>query len=479
MKLPGFVGGSYQTKSAVMAGEDCINLFPEPVPKGNKTQAALISAPGVTEFSTMPEAGGRGIFSHNERLFSVFGRSLCEIAANGTATLIGLVTADGNPVTFDTNGESGGELLASSGDKAYLVNLTTLAISTPLASGVTQIGQLDGFFTALDADTSTLRASDSLDGSTWSGLSVAQRTSASDPWIAHIVARGEIFLFGNKTGEAWYNAGLPQLPFAQRPEGFWQTGIAATFSLSQFNGSIAWLGMSDKGGLGVFFLDGYAPNKISTPGIDYLLQQLEDTSRVTDAIGWSYSREGHDFYVITFPTAQRTLVYDALTGEWHRRGYWDKDAAQFTNYRPTFHAKCFGKNLVCGTDNKIYALSGEVYTDVGGTELRRVRRTPHVSDENKTLFFPSVELECDRGTGNDDVDNPEVNLRYSNNGGKTFGASRAANVGQLGEHSTRVRWTMCGSGRDRVWELWTSDPADQRWFDLYVDVRRGRGSRAA
>jgi len=480
MKMPGFAGGTYQTKSAVMAGEDCVNLFPEPVPKGNKAQAALLSAPGVREFATMPEVGGRGIFSHNERLFTVFGRSLCEVAESGAVTVIGTVAVDGNPVIFDTNGEGGDELLASSGGAAHLVNLTTLALSTPLASGSTQIGQLDSFFVSLDAATSTLRASDSLDGSVWNGLLVAQRTSASDPWIAMIVARGEIHLFGNKTGEVWYNAGLPLLPFAQRPEGFFQTGIAAPFSLSRFNGTIAWLGASEHGNPGVYTLDGYAPTKISTPGIDYLIQSYETHARIANAVGWSYEREGHIFYVLSFPTAQRTLVYDATTNEWHRRGYWDQATAQFTMYRPTFHAKCFSKNLVCGlADNKIYELTDEVFTDVGGAPLRRVRRMGHLSMENQKIFFPSVELECDRGQGNADVANPTVNLRYSNDGGKTWGASRPASTGEKGDYGTRVRWNMCGSGRDRVWELWTSDPAEQRWIDFYVDARLGRGRRAA
>src|SRR5206468_749843 len=103
--------------------------------------------------------------------------------------------------------------------------LTTNAMTTVLSSGSTQIGQLDGFFISLDAATSTFRISEALDGSTWDGAQIAQRSSASDGWIAMIVARGEINLFGPKTGEVWYNRGSAPFPFAARPEGFFQVGI--------------------------------------------------------------------------------------------------------------------------------------------------------------------------------------------------------------------------------------------------------------
>ncbi len=44
--------------------------------------------------------------------------------------------------------------------------------------------------------------------------------------------------------------------------------------------------------------------------IDYLIRYYEDHFRIDDAIGWSYDREGHSFYVINVPRAGVTLVYD-------------------------------------------------------------------------------------------------------------------------------------------------------------------------
>ncbi len=62
--------------------------------------------------------------------------------------------------------------------------------------------------------------------------------------------------------------------------------------------------------------------------IDYLIRYYEDHFRIDDAIGWSYDREGHSFYVVNFPTAGVMLVSDQTLREWHRRGFSDTDLAR-------------------------------------------------------------------------------------------------------------------------------------------------------
>ena len=475
MRLSGFVAGAYVSRSQILAGEDLINMFVEPAPHGNKAKAALFPIPGVTTFATLTAAGGRGIFAEDARCFTVFGATLAEIDANGAVTNRGTVAVDNNPVTMCSSGDAGQDLFITSGNTAYILDLVTNVLTTETDAGaVTQGGQIDGFFVALDAATSTLKISESLDGKTWDATQIAQRTSASDPWIAMAVERGEVYRFGEKTGEVWYNAGLAPFPFAARPEGFFQVGIAAAFSLARVAGSLAWVGRTENGNPAVYLMDGYEPIQISTPAIDWLLQQYDDAVGVDDAIGWSYDREGHKFYVVTFPSSNRTLCYDVTTKAWHRRGFWDTTTADFLAYRPIFHASAFRRNLVCDSNGSVvYEYDSDVYTDVGGEELRRVRRTPHTADEHKRLYFPWAELEAERGVGNANAPDPLVALRYSNNGGKTWGSNRTRSVGALGTYDTRARWEQCGSGRDRVWELWTTDAAASYWFDFYHGIGAG------
>ena len=50
------------------------------------------------------------------------------------------------------------------------------------------------------------------------------------------------------------------------------------------------------------------PQVVSNRGIE---QMINTFARIDDAIAYAYQKNGHSFYVLTFPTANKTLVYDA------------------------------------------------------------------------------------------------------------------------------------------------------------------------
>ncbi|MFE1676613.1 hypothetical protein ACFMJE_18460, partial [Acinetobacter baumannii] len=73
---------------------------------------------------------------------------------------------------------------------------------------------------------------------------------------------------------------------------------------------------------------GYTGKRISTHAIEYAIQSY---STITDAIAFTYQQEGHSFYVLTFPTADKTWVFDVSTELWHERaGFVD---GEFTRHR--------------------------------------------------------------------------------------------------------------------------------------------------
>lgn len=472
MQLPGFVSGAYESQSAIAAGERCINFYPETVDAGGKVRAALYSCPGFTEFGDTDDSPGRGIFFEDDRLFAVLGTTLFEFTSAGVETDRGTLAIDSNPVTMCTNGDGGNELFITSGDNGYILDLVTNTLTLEV-SDVTFGGHLDGFFVALDAASSTLKISESLDGTTWDATQIVQRTGSSDPWVAMLVSEEEIFLFGEKTGEVYYNAGLSPFPFARRSGGRFSVGIVAPFSLARFGSTMAWLGQSAQGSGIVYWMNGYTPNRISNHAVEWAIQQYKADGGISDAIGWGYESQGHVFYVLTFPTQGRTWVYDATTNQWHERGKWSSIANDFIAYRAMFHAQAFGKNLVCDSQgSKLYELSPTVYVDTDNEVLRRVRRTPHLADEHRRLIVHSFELEADRGIGlvAGPGSDPQVMLRYSRNGGKTFGAERTRSLGAIGEYDERICWDSCGAGRDWVFEVAVTDPVPARLLDAYLEV---------
>ena len=202
---PSFAGPTFQASQSLVASpEQCMNWYVQRVQTARGVQPVLYPTPGLTTFSTAPESPGRGIATNAGRAFAVIGPTLYEVFADGTLTSLGTVLTDGNPASMAFNGDGGDELLVCSGDRGDILTLSTNTWTTGVVSNVTQCGMIDGFFVALDVDSSTLRMSALLDGATsWDATQIAQRSTAADPWKALLVKWPHIWLLGSMTGDVW------------------------------------------------------------------------------------------------------------------------------------------------------------------------------------------------------------------------------------------------------------------------------------
>jgi hypothetical protein len=118
-------------------------------------------------------------------------------------------------------------------------------------------------------------------------------------------------------------------------------------------------------------------------------------------------------------------------------------------------------------------MGSDLYTDVGGTEIRRVRRSPAIMDENRRVFYSSLELDLEPGLGTSGQgEDPQVMLRLSNDGGKTWGPEMWRSAGKTGEYSRRVRWNRLGAGRRRVFETTMTDPVPWRITAAYLGASK-------
>jgi len=123
----------------------------------------------------------------------------------------------------------------------------------------------------------------------------------------------------------------------------------------------------------------------------------------------------------------------------------------------------------------VWRASLDVGTDVDGFHIRRVRRAPTLMQENDLVLYPEFQLDLEPGLGvvSGVGENPQVMLRTSNDGGKTFGSERWRSAGKLGRYGQRVIWNRCGSGRRRVFEIAVSHPIPWRVTNAYL-----RGAQA-
>jgi hypothetical protein len=472
MLFSSFIGPSYEAHAFSADNEDTINLFAEKLQSpGAPARWSLCRVPGVTLVGEHTSGPGRAHFAMAGREFAVIATSLVEIDSAGTVTVRGTVAIDGNPATINSNGDAGGELFITSGGNGYIFNLGTNVLTQVAAlNGKATMGaHLDGYFLALDANTSTWYFSGLLDGLTWTtGVDFVQRSAAPDPWKSFIVLGQYIILLGEQTSEVWYDAGAANNPFLRHPSGLIQNGIAASFSRAIVGKELMWLSTSREGGVNVVRMAGFTPEVVST----YPVQKaIENYTTYDDAAGDAYSEEGHTFYLLHFPTQDITWCFDSESRQWHKRGQWDAPGNMFGSTRERWHAYAFGQHrMLDSSTGAVYRMALDIHTDADGNGVRWLRRAPALVSELERVFFDSLVLDMDVGLGltTGQGSDPQVMLRLSNDGGRTWGPELWRSAGKIGEYGKRVEWNRMGCARRRVFEVSGSDPVPVRIAGAYL-----------
>jgi hypothetical protein len=68
---------------------------------------------------------------------------------------------------------------------------------------------------------------------------------------------------------------------------------------------------------------------------------------------------------------------------------------------------------------------------------------------------------------------PQVMLRWSDDGGRTWGNEHWVGAGQAGTYKTRLHWHRLGKSRDRVYEVAVTDPIAWRIVEAYLRATPG------
>jgi hypothetical protein len=121
----------------------------------------------------------------------------------------------------------------------------------------------------------------------------------------------------------------------------------------------------------------------------------------------------------------------------------------------------------------IYKFDLERYSDatlVGSTIypspqkwLRSWRALPTGQNDLKRTSHHSLQLDCESGVGinSGQGDDPQVMLRWSDDGGHTWSSEHWSPMGKIGAYYQRVFWRRLGMTlklRDRVYEISGTDP---------------------
>lgn len=459
IRIP-FVGPAYETRSPNQSAQRLVNWYVESTEQGGKTQFTLYPTPGLRLGVSVGTGPIRGAIEVNkDHVYVISGGEVYRISPGFGATKAGdLVTITG-AVGLAYNGR---QILIVDGVRGYIVdtqdNTVKQVTDVDFPTGVTWAQYLDQYFVVGGDGSGRFYISDIGDGSKWVGTEYANAEGDPDPLIAGVVNFRELILFGTNSFEIWINTGNITFPIERTGNAFGETGCAAVNSLRKFAGDIIWLGKDRNGDGVVWRMNGYTPTRVSNHALEWEISQY---SRIDDAIAFTYQMGGSAWYVLQFPSADRTWVYNINGNYWHEWLSFDSLTGQYHRHRSNSHFM-LGRDHVVGDwgNGNLYVLDPEIYTD-NGQMIRRLRSTYAEDSDLMRVFYASLQLDLQAGVGLVDGQgsDPKMMLRWSNDG-HTWSNTRVAPMGKTGEYGARCIWNRLGNGRARIWEISITDPVN-------------------
>ena len=400
-ELNDFLGGTGAGRSVAVDSQETVNFYPE----FKDEKIILIGTPGLKPFAELTGTGPcRGFFtSGGDRLFAVIGGSFVEILPNATMHLYGTLSTTFGVVSLSENvnlTSNTNQIMMVDKVDGYVFDLSTNTFTKITDADYqkgTHVVYKDGFFIQNVSGTNTFIFSDLYTGLSWDSLNYYAAEANSDNIEAIGKINNEIWLFGGKSVEIWYGTGDSNDPFARVNNAFVDIGVKAKYSVAVINNTIFWLGANGQGSNIVWMSNSYTPQRISTHSIEYTIGKMQFTD---DAIGYCYQQEGHYFYVLSFQSSNKTLIYDMSTNLWHERGYYNSSTGNNDRHLGVCHAFWNGKNMIGDYRNgKVYFYDLDYFTDDGNI-IKRWRTGPHYQKDRRRLFFREFEINLERGVGN-------------------------------------------------------------------------------
>lgn len=481
--------GAYKARSLTANAQRSVNLYLEANPAESQPPFpfTLYPRPGLRKLAVPPTLGiGRGLYQDSQgNLYCVVGTIVYYVDPNFKLTALGSIAAGTSICSLADNGTT--IILVDGTTAGYTIDTQSRAMGTIVDAAFYGADRVDYIRTvfALNRPGTKQFYISGVNAVTWNPLDFGQKTSSADPLIAAVAFNDALWLLGNRRGEVWYFSGDALFPFQQQPGVLIEHGCAAKYSVATCDKALFYL-TQDKDGK-PWIAQGAtnsAVKKISTFAMDDEIRQYVKWS---DAVGYCYQQEGHSFYQIDFPSADKSWVQDLSNGEWNQYSSIDINGVHH-RHKGFLSAYAYNTNIMLDWQNgTLYAQDPDFFTD-NGQPIVCIRGIPHLGGEGNLVSYPGFIADMDAGnvkgvlsdpgvTGNPwstgfssafgpffqtdagGVSTPQVRMRFSSTRGNTFGNARQRSLGGTGQYGQLLKWDSCGAARDGVFELSWAVPA--------------------
>lgn len=445
---------SYRLADRSLSSQRMVNGYLEPAPPKAKTLAAIVPCFGIEQLSLIGTGPMRGGLVVNDKIYVVSGQTLYSVDQQGNGTALGAIPGVGlvSMAADEIN------VMVVVNPNGYFYNGSTVQpITDPDFPGAEWVENFDGYYVVGEPSSGEFAISANRDPSSWDALDFASAEKYPDNLVRGIAQLGELILLGKESGEVWVDSGDPNFPLTKSAAGIWEVGCMSRLGPAKADNTVFFPG-SD--GI-VYRLNGYTPQRVSTTAIEQAIQAATDK----DFRGIAWAENGHTHYGL-FST-DFAFVYDCSTQLW-----WERLSFRSTSWRAAFVIRAH-KQLYVGdiTSNRFGLLTPKSFEDFGEV-LRGSCTSPPISQDNTRLTHSRIELVFEQGVGipSGQGADPQVMLRHSDDGGRTWSSERWRGLGKMGEFRRRAIWNRNGQARDRVYEYSISDPVRRTLILATADV---------
>ena len=303
------------------------------------------------------------------------------------------------------------------------------------------------------------------------------RQFGTDPFYGMCIDHRELLMFGSRSSEGFVNTGnATGSPFSAASDTYMPYGVhpQCPYSIALQDNSVMWVAND----LTVRRRNGQTPVRISTAGIEAVLSNANKQGLLPGIYALSSPAggptwNGHPFYILTIPLAQRTMVYDCVTQQWF-------DLVSVLNgqevqYRGLSYLNAFGKQLIGDSESgTIGYLDDTVQTEFGNANAPVVcafTMQPLYKNNNRQIVR-RIEAVVTAGAGLTPAVAPRINLLLSDNWGETFDISGddSQTLGLPGDTGNRAVWWNLGQYYSLVPQFRVTDPSITFTVDVVAEV---------
>lgn len=470
------IGTGVKSKSAVVNAQRRINAYLEPQLDQDKTAIAVYGTAGLVQVFDAGALPFRGGITDGELHYDTRGDKFVELNnafAETDRNAASRLTTNSGRVSMASNGTV---IAIADGTNGYNYTIATTVFaqiaSAMFASPKTLTWQ-DGYFLASfdEAGSNKKRCQISADAVTWNALDYRAVESTPGALLRTFSFNGEVHQFCDSGIEFWAYTGDPTFPFQPIRGATLQIGLAARWSVSEAGDAVRFLGRKGgKGEVQVYELVGHQAREISTPEI---CNAINAYGTKGDATGYHQVIDGHTFYVLAFPTAGKTWMYDAFASELLGAPVWSERQSGGGRHFSDLQFALVDRSYVTDyRQGRIYRVDKDVYTD-NGTEIAFEIDTRHFFKDYNRVTVDELYADFETGVGltTGQGSDPQVMIQISRDGGRTWGAEQFVPLGRIGEYVKRVSLRRLGTARDFVFKIRLTDPVKR--------VLTGLGLRAS